>query len=83
MPGRKGRPCTGLDTISAISTAATTSVRFGRPRLPGQRAAFVGPLKLHGNAKQPERPRGGQGPRGSSNDCARAQQAGLHSALSF
>ena len=53
VPGRKGRPCTGLDTIAA-ALAATTRVRFGSPGLPGEPAAFWAARQLHGNAKHSE-----------------------------
>lgn len=54
VPGRKGRPCTGLDTI-APALAATTRVGFGSPGLPGEPAAFWAARQLHGNAKHAER----------------------------
>lgn len=56
VPGRKGRPCTGLDTIAA-ALAAATRVGFGPPALPRGPAAFWAARQLHGNAKHAERSR--------------------------
>ena len=61
VPGRKGRPCTGLDTI-AVALATATGVGFGPPALPGGPAASLAARQLHGNAKHAERSRKGAGP---------------------
>lgn len=77
VPGRKGRPCTGLDTIAAAFAAATW-VAWWPHRLPGRRAASADLAKLHGNAKHPERRAWGwgRGLRRRRDVCARAPPAG-------
>lgn len=75
MPGRKGRPCTGLDAIAA-ALAAATWVGFCPPRLPGRPGASAGFLKLHGNAKHPARPRGEGGAGGAGVTGLRVRRLG-------
>lgn len=75
VPGRKGRPCTGLDTI-ATAFAAATWVGCWPPGLPGRQAAYAGLPELHGNAKHPVRRARGRGLRRGRDGSARAPPAG-------
>lgn len=76
VPGIKGRPCTGLDTIAAAIGAATSDAVWPK-RLPGRQTAFAGPLKLHGNSKHPEHARVLGGACGASVTGLRVRRAEL------